>query len=472
MRAPLPILALTLVSLTIAGCAVGPNYRSPAAIADTAGPFVSATGAATTPDAPPAEWWRLYQDPVLDGLVQQALTENTDLKVAAANLAYAQALSGEAKAGLFPSTTLSAGAPYGKIGTAPARTTYDAGFVAAYQVDLFGRIRRGVEAARANAQAVAATQDAVRVTVAAETAGAYANVCAYGQEAQVARQSLAMTQQTYDILVKQQAVGAVSDLDVAREATLLDQARAAIPGLEGQRRAALFELAVLTGKPPADIPVQASGCTTPPHLSQPIPVGDGASLLRRRPDVREAERHLAAATARIGVAAADLYPTVSLGGSVNSAAASTSGLGRSAAITYSVGPLITWSFPNILVARAHVKETSAQASAALAGFDGTVLQALKETEQALTTYQAELQRHDALTSAREHAAEAYRLANSQYQLGAISFLDLLQAQATLIGAQQQLASSDQLLAADQVAVFQALGGGWQGAPKVIAPKVG
>jgi NodT family efflux transporter outer membrane factor (OMF) lipoprotein len=472
MRAPLPIFALALVGLAVAGCAVGPNYHSPAAIADTAGPFVSTTVAAATPDAPPAEWWRLYQDPVLDGLVQQALTENTDLKVAAANLAYAQALSGEAKAGLFPSTTLSAGAPYGKIGTASARTTYDAGFVAAYQVDLFGRIRRGIEAARANAQAVAAAQDAVRVTVAAETAGAYANVCAYGQEARVARQSLAMTQQTYDILVKQQAVGAVSDLDVAREATLLDQARAAVPGLEGQRRAALFELAVLTGKPPADIPVQASGCMTPPHLSQPIPVGDGAALLRRRPDVREAERQLAAATARIGVAAADLYPTVSLGGSASSAAASTSGLGRSAAITYSVGPLITWSFPNILVARAHVKETSAQASAALAGFDGTVLQALKETEQALTTYQAELQRHDALTGARDHAAEAFRLAGSQYKLGATSFLDLLQAQATLIGAQQQLASSDQLLAADQVAVFQVLGGGWQDAPTVIPPKVG
>ena len=471
MRASLALLALAAAGLITAGCAVGPNYHTPAVAADAGGAFASATGPATVADAPPADWWRLYQDPVLDGLVQQALTENTDLKVAAANLAYAKALEGEARAGFFPSTSLNAGAPYGKVGTAKAQTTYDAGFVAAYQVDLFGRIRRGVEAARANAEAVRAAQDAVRVTVAAQTAGAYANVCAYAEAAQVARQSLDTTQQAYDILVKQRTLGSVSDLDVARQATLLDQARAAVPGLDGQRRAALFELAVLTGKPPADIPAAAAGCAAPPRLSQAIPVGDGAALLRRRPDVREAERQLAAATARIGVAAADLYPTVSLGGSLSSAAANTSGLGRSASITYSVGPLISWSFPNILVARAHVKESSAQASAALAGFDGTVLQALKETEQALTTYQAELQRHDALASAQAHAAEAYRLAQDQYRLGAISFLDLLTAQASLTGASQTLASSDQLLAADQVAVFQALGGGWQDAPKVIPLKV-
>jgi len=473
MRAQLPFLAITLAGLVTAGCAVGPNYHAPAAMPDTSGPFVSAAGPATTAAAPSAAWWRLYQDPVLDKLVQQALVENTDLKVAAANLAYAQALTSEARAGFFPTTTLSAGAPYGKVlTTSPTETTYEAGFVAAYQVDLFGRIRRGVEAAKANAQAVQAAENAVRVTVAAETAGAYANACAYGEEAQVARRSLETTQQTYDILVKQRGLGSVSDLDVAREATLLDQARAAVPGLEGQRRAALFELAVLTGKPPADIPAEAAGCVAPPRLSQAIPVGDGAALLRRRPDVRESERQLAAATARIGVAAADLYPTVSLAGSYNAAAPNTSGLGRASSITFGVGPLVTWSFPNILVARAHVKESSAQASAALASFDGVVLQALKETEQALTTYQAELQRHDALASAQAHATEAFGLARSQYRLGAISFLDLLTAQTTLIAADQALAGSDQLLAADQVAVFQALGGGWQDAPKVVPPKAG
>ena len=473
MRPHPSLTGVVLAGLAVAGCAVGPNYHAPAAIPDTGGAFVSAAAPATTAEAPPADWWRLYQDPVLDRLVRQALVENTDLKVAAANLAYAQALVSEARAGQFPTTTLSAGAPYGKaVAGAKAQTTLEAGFVAAYQVDLFGRIRRGIEAAKANAQAYQAAENAVRVTVAAQTAGAYANVCAYAEAAQVARQSLQTTQQTYDILLRQRSLGAVSDLDVAREATLLDQARAAVPGLEGQRRAALFELAVLTGEPPAKIPADAAGCAKPPQLAQAIPVGDGASLLRRRPDVSEAERQLAAASARIGVAAADFYPTISLGGSIDTAAARGSGLGRGASTTYSLGPLISWSFPNILVARAHVKETSAQASAALAGFDGAVLTALKETEQALTTYQAELQRHAALASAQGHAAEAYGLAQSQYRLGAISFIDLLTAQATLINASQTLAASDQTLAADQVAVFQALGGGWQDAPKVTAPKAG
>ena len=474
MRAPLALSALSLVvaGLITSGCAVGPNYRAPAAAPDAAGSFVSATGPATSPETAAADWWRLYQDPVLDRLVKQALTENSDLKVAAANLAYAQALAGEARAGVFPTTTFSAGAADARIGAAKAKTTYNAGYVAAYPVDLFGRIRRGVEAATANAQAVQATRDVVRVTVAAETAGAYANVCAYARAAQVARQSVDTTQQTYDILVKKRGLGSVSDLEVARQATLLDQARAAVPGLEGQRRAALFELSVLTGKPPADIPAEAAGCVTPPRLSRPIPVGDGAALLRRRPDVREAERRLAAATARIGVATADLFPTVTLGGSASSAAGAASALGRSASISYSVGPLITWSVPNILVARAHVTESSALASAALAGFDGAVLRALKETEQALTTYQAELQRHDALAQAQAHAAQAYGLAQSQYRLGAISFLDLLTAQATLISANQTLANADQLLAADQVAVFKALGGGWQETPNVTSPGAG
>ena len=472
MAARSPLIVLTLAGLFTAGCAVGPDYHPPKLDVAAAGPFVSAATSATSVEAPPATWWRLYQDPVLDDLVRRALTENADLKVAAANLAYAQALAGEARAGYFPSTTLGAGATYGEVGAAKPRTSYEAGFVAAYQVDLFGRIRRSVEAARASAEVAKATEDAVRVTVAAETTGAYVNVCAYAQEADVARRSLTMAQQTYDILDKQHALGAVSDLDLARQATLLDQARAAVPGLEGQRRAALFELAALTGRPPAELPTEAAGCAAPPRLAKAIPVGDGASLIRRRPDVRSAERQLAAATARIGVATADLFPSVSLGGSANSTAANTSGLGRSAAVSYSVGPLVSWSFPNILVARAHVKEISAQASAALAGFDGTVLRALKEIEQALTGYQAELQRHDALASAREHAAVAYGLAQTQYRLGAISFLDMLQAQATLIGAEQALAGSDQALSADQIAVFQALGGGWQDAPTVIAPRAG
>jgi outer membrane protein TolC len=198
-------------------------------------------------------------------------------------------------------------------------------------------------------------------------------------------------------------------------------------------------------------------------------VGDGAALLKRRPDIREAERTLASQTARIGVATADYFPTVNLGGSVSSSAGAVGQLFSAATTAFSGGPLVTWTFPNITLAHAHVAETRAQAEGALASFDSVVLQALKETEQALSTYAAELDHRGALALARQHAAQALRLAQIQYQAGSASFLDLLTAQQALVTADQALAASDQAISADQVAVFQALGGGWEQAPAIAPP---
>jgi len=470
-------------ALALAGCEVGPRYEVPGTSPTAAQPFVSATPEVAAGDQPlPPNWWRLYNDPVLDRLVPEALTENADLKTAAANLAYAQGLLDEARAGLFPTTDLTAGATYGTSSSAllisgltgaaaKPQWSYTPGFSASYQLDLFGRIRRGIEAARANAQSAADAENVVRVTVAAETAGAYANICAYAQEGAVARHSLSVLQQSYDLLVRERSLGAVSDLDVEREATLLEQTRATVPAIDGQRRAALFELAALLGRTPAEVPADAASCTTPPKIAQALPVGDGAALLRRRPDIREAERDVAAATARIGVATADLYPTISLNGAVNSAAGSIGGLGSANAISYALGPLLTWSFPNILVAKAHIRETTAQTSAAIASFDSTVLSALRDTEISLSTYGGDLNRNAALASAQDHANKAFALAEIQSRAGSISFLDLLTAETTLVAADQDLAVSDQALAVDQVAVFQQLGGGWEQAPEVVPPPV-
>ena len=470
----------------LAGCAVGPSYQAPKTPPSAAGPFVSTSPALAAMQAPPADWWRLYDDPVLDRLVREALAQNNDLKVAEANLANAQALVSQARAGLFPSTDLTASADYGKT-SASSRPTgstgstgnrtqagwfYSTGFSASYQVDLFGQIRRSIEAAKANAEAQRAAEDAVRVTVAAETAAAYANVCGYAQQAAVARRSLQLVQENYDIALRQRDAGALSDFDVARQATLLEQARAAIPTFDGQRRAALFELTALLGKTPAEAPADAAACQTPPSLNQPLPVGDGAALLKRRPDVLEADRQLASATAKIGVATASLYPSVTLGGAITAGSTRPSQLFNNSSLSYSVGPLISWSFPNTLVALAQIRQARAVASGALASFDSTVVQALKETEQALTTYGAELQRHASLGAARDHANQALALAKVQYQAGTASYLDLLTAETTVVGADQALAASDQLLSSDQVAVFQALGGGWEQAPAVVAPEVG
>jgi NodT family efflux transporter outer membrane factor (OMF) lipoprotein len=465
----------------LAGCIVGPRYATPPEPKSAGGPFVSAESAAAAANAPvPPLWWRLFNDATLDWLVQRALTENNDLKVAAANLAYAQAQVDEAHAGRYPTTDLSFGPGYGRTETQiaahdPASFGWAGAFVAAYQVDLFGRIRRTVQAARANAEGLAATEDATRVTVAAETAAAYANLCGYGAQVVVARASLDVVQKTYDLTVQQRDAGALSDFDVERQAVLLEQSRAAIAPLEGQRRAALFSLAALTGMTPKEFPSTIGACEKPPLVARPLPVGDGTALLRRRPDLRAAERQLAAATYRIGVAAADLYPTVTIGASVSSAVSTLAGLANN--VAYGVGsqsistPLITWTFPNTLLAGAHVKEARAQASSALASFDSTVLTALKEAETALSTYATEIDHHAALAAASTHADTALRLAQTQYRLGSYSFLDLLQAEATAVAADQDLSASDQTMAADQVAVFQALGGGWEDAPAVAPPPI-
>jgi NodT family efflux transporter outer membrane factor (OMF) lipoprotein len=475
MRRERPLLA-ALVGAALAGCAVGPNFRAPSEPPKAAASFVGAQGATDVTEQPlPSDWWRLYNDPVLDRLVLQALQENEDLKTAAANLLFAQFLLQEARDNRFPSTDLTAEGPaFGRstlqsITNSPPSKFFSAGFTASYQVDIFGRIRRSIEAARANAEAVQAAEDVTRVTVAAQTAAAYANVCGFGEQIVVARQNLALVQQVYDLTLIQRDAGFLADFDLSRERVVLEQTRSAIPPLEGQRRANLFVLAALIGKTPHDIPPDVAACVKPPTLSQPIPVGDGKALLRRRPDLREAERNLAAATARIGVATADLYPTISIGGGYSASSLTPGGLGKLNNATYSVGPLLNWTFPNVLIARDHIREAGAQAQANLATFDSTVLTALSETEQALATYTTEIDHNRILVAAQTAANEAYSLSHVQFQAGSYSFLDLLTIQSTVVQANQAVALSDTVLATDQIGLFQTLGGGWENAPPVLPP---
>ena len=476
------LLTFTLAVTALAGCAVGPNYEKPKPAGSDTQAFVAANpGVAQA--AAPSQWWRLYNDPVLDRLVQDALVHNTDLQQAVANLGQARALLNQARAGYFPSTAITAGDQYGRTAAndaaaaavgkrAPDLWTYVAGLDVSYEVDLFGRVRRTVEQARASDEAAQATRDAVAVTVAAETARAYADACAYGEALDVARHSLDVVQQGYDITVRQRDAGGLSDFDVARQATLLAQTRAEVPVAENQRRSALFQLAVLTGRTPETVIDEADACRAPPRLNQPVPVGDGAAMLRRRPDVREAERTLAAATARIGVATAGLFPTVTLGGSLAAAAPNLGGLGQYRNVSFGVGPLISWTFPNTLVAEAEIQQAKAAASGSLAGFNGAVLNALKETEQALSAYGSELDRHGSLQIARDQSAEALRLAQVRFQNGGASFLDVLDAERTLVTTEAALAVSDEALVADQITLFKALGGGWEEAPAIAPPTDG
>ena len=211
---------------------------------------------------------------------------------------------------------------------------------------------------------------------------------------------------------------------------------------------------------PADAPKDLDSCDTPPRLNALIPVGDGSALIKRRPDVRQAERRLAAATAEIGVATADLYPTIHLIGLYGGAATEVPQLNTNIGRTWGLGPSVNWSFPNMAGPRARVRQAKAAQAAALASFDAVVLTALKDTEQALTLYSAALDNRDAVGVAQERIHAAFNIAHDQFLAGSLSNLDLLTTEQSLVAVDAQIAASDAALVQDQIAVFKALGGGW------------
>ena len=455
----------------LSACAVGPGAPEATLPSPASGAFI---GQGLTAQVSPAEarsdWWRLYDDPVLDGLVAQALAENNELEAAAANLRLVRASLSEARSARLPSTTVGASGQYGRqsaYAVDPGATealdegeTYDVGLDMSYEIDLFGRVGSAIRAARADADAAQAALEVVQVTVAAETARAYADACSANAQIAVAEHTIALQQDTADLTRRLLDLGRGTGLDTARADSVLQTTRATLPPLLAQRDAALFRLSTLTGRTPAEASQAARDCARPPQLTQPIPIGDGATLLARRPDVRRAERELAGAAARVNVAVASLYPTIQLGGSLGATAFDASDLGDDAAFRFNVGPLISWSFPNIAATRARIAQAEAGTDIALANFDQTVLVALQETETALSAYANELDRRAALTTARDRAADAERLSRLRFDAGADSFLSLLDAQRTLAQANAALAASDAAVSNNQITLFKALAGGW------------
>ncbi len=478
---PLRTLAVAGSLLTLAACTtVGPNYKLPAEAkinAPTAqGSFLGATSPAVSQAPVPAGWWKLYDDPTLNGLVEEALAANTDLRVAAANLARARAIAGEADdAGGFSLET-SAGAMHSRASgeqflrteQLPVRNLADVGAKVSYQIDLVGQLRRAAEAAHADAEASQAALDLARVSVAADVARAYVEACANGHELTVAQHTVDLQVRSLDVTRRLVKAGRGTAVDITRSQALLDQSRASLPTFQSRRRAALYKLAALTGKPPAEFPKAVEACAHPPTLVQAIPVGDGAALLKRRPDVRQAERALAGATARIGVATAALYPNVTLGlggGSTGLLAH----MGQASANHWSLASLITWTLPGE-GERARIRQAEAGADAALARFDGVVLNALRETETSLDAYAHDLQRQAALKAARDQAQLAESQAQRLYRAGRSPYLAGLDAQRTLAGTEAMLAASEAQVAVDQVNLFLALGGGWETKSAVFQPQ--
>jgi NodT family efflux transporter outer membrane factor (OMF) lipoprotein len=466
MRAVFASTLLLLVS-----CRVGPNYRPPDLPRHAEGPLVSVNEATESRASSPDAWWRLYGDTQMDALVEEAFTANRDLAAAEANLAAAHAVLSAVRTNRYPSTEIIAGGVRGRDPTTDeilelnghqpqAVWLFEDLFQVAYEVDLFGRVHRQIEAAGADEEAAAALRDSVRVVAASETVRAYAAICALGEQVAVSRHSLEVVSREAEITGRRYEAGAGSAYEVKRAQALMEQVGAEIPTFEGQRRAALFTLAALLGRTPADAPAEVQRCTVPPRLSAPLPVGDGTSLIRRRPDIRQAERRLAAATAQIGVATADLYPAVSLVGFYGGVAPQISDLGTNAGLSWGIGPQVSWNFFNQSAARARVRQAKAGETAALATFDSTVLGALREIEQALSIYDAARRNHVSLMAARQRIHEAFDIAGDEYSVGALSSLDLLTTEQSLVALDGAVAASESALVIDQIAVFKALGGGW------------
>jgi NodT family efflux transporter outer membrane factor (OMF) lipoprotein len=461
------LFSIAASALALPACATGPDYAARPVSASAAAPFVMAQGSPLVSNAQPdGNWWRLYDDPVLDGLVRDALASNTDIRVAIARLARARASLREERGAREPQLGASGSAQYGRLpgpavpGEKRTDVQVDVGLSVAYEVDLFGRISRRIEATRGEVGAAEADADAVRVAVVSDTVRAYADAASSAERITVAQDIVALLNRSLALAERQHQIGVSTGLDTARIAALLDQRRAEIPLLEAQRLGAVFRLATLTGRTPRELPTEVAGRTTTLRLQQTIPVGDGAALVARRPDVRAAERRLAAATARIGVATADLYPRITLGASVGSSGAGLGNLFAANPLTWLVGPLINWTV-NRSAARARVAAARADTQAALATFDGAVLQALEETETALSNYQQALNRRDALRSARDQAQKAATITRARQREGDISSLELLDAERTAAEAEAALAEADARIAAAQIDLFKALGGGWQ-----------
>lgn len=475
------LLAGALVALLAAcGTPVGPDYHLPAqavvrqpgapASFDHAAAALPAVAAA----APlPPHWWRLYHDGALDALVERALQHNTDLRQAVANLERVQAIAAGVEASDRLHVGVDAAPVYGHVsGLSLLQPGYEpppgglasAGVDLSYEVDLFGQLKRAVEAAQAGTEAAQAAVDLARVNVAGETTRAYAQACAAGLRLRTAQHSIALQREALDVAQRLQQAGRVGMLDVGRAQAQLRQLEAAVPSVQAQRHAALLQLQTLAGAIPDDphqaLPDSVTGCEQPPLLAQQLPVGDGAAMLRRRPDLRQAERELAAATARIGVATGDLYPKVKLGLSASSAGPASDFGGRDT-IAWNIGPLISWTLPNTGAVQSRIAQAGAEARAALARFDGKVLAALRESETALDAYGRGLERRDALLAAREATAKVAGQARLLYRSGKTGYLETLDADRSLAAADASLADMQAQLAEAQIRVFMALGGGWE-----------
>jgi NodT family efflux transporter outer membrane factor (OMF) lipoprotein len=450
----------------LTGCMVGPDYQEPRI--NLSSSFANRDQPGFSNQETEVFWWRGFNDERLNRLVDLAIAGNHDLRIATARLREARALWSEIESDRFP--TVTSQGSYSRERQSKVRAPgvrdrdldlYNIGFDATWELDFFGRVRRSLEAASADVEAQEATRRDVSVILLAEIARNYLELRGAQNQLEVAVRNAENQRETLNLTVAVLEGGCGTELDTSRAEAQLTSTLATIPPLESRIKGAIYRLSVLTGQQPTALEKELSEALPSPALPKIVALGQPEDLLRRRPDIRIAERSLAAATARIGVAVADLFPRVTFIGSVALEAKSFSGIGSRGSDTFSFGPRIFWAAFDLGRVRARIRQADARAEAALAEYEQRVLIALEETESALVNFGRQGFRRDFLRESAQASEKATALARLRYQYGVSDFLTVLDAERTLLQAQDQLAQSETTAATALVAVYKALGGGWQ-----------
>ncbi|ASK36290.1 RND transporter [Alcanivorax sp. N3-2A] len=458
------VLTLTAAAL-LAACAVGPDYRAPEPQAPAA--FSEARSARAFDADVERRFWAGFGDPLLAGLIRQTLDANNDLQVALARYDRARALLSGARREQLPSVTASASAAEQHLAeverTPPGGgdervELYQAGAGLSWELDLFGRLRRATEARRAELGAAGADLQGVRVALVGQLASSYFELRGLQQQLAVARHNVQLQSESLEIVDARLQAGRGTEFDTVRARARLDATRAAVPELEASIRANMHRIAVLSGQAPTALVDTLAVAEPLPPVMPEIPLGTPGEVLRRRPDIRAAERRLAAATASIGIATADLYPRFTLGGLIGSVAADGDDLFTGGAESRRIALGVDWTFLDFGKVRARIDAADADSRAALANYQQTVLNALEETETLLVRYHRDQTRTGYLASAAAGADRAAQLARERYREGIIGYFEVLAAEQERIDTRDALIQSRTRVTLGMVNLYRALAG--------------
>lgn len=469
MKHSTPTLPFILAScVALAGCTVGPDYKAPETTDPQGwaglGPAAAGANVTSTPVAGPADvsaWWMQFNDPVLTSLIERAAQGNLTLAQSDTIVRQARAARTIASGGLYPSVDASASASRSRSGGRTGNL-FRAGFDATWELDVFGGVQRGVEAADAQIDSALYDKSATIVTIAGEVATTYLDLRGAQRQLAIARQNLAAQQTTLDLTQERFDAGFIGALDVANAKANVTQTSSQIPGFDAQIHASIYALSVLLGRQPGELLAELS-TDAPPDAAVPpseVPIGLPSELLQRRPDIMRAQADLHAATARIGVAVADQYPRFSLTGSLGTQGNRIQSLGTIANRYWSIGPAASLPIFSGGRIEGNIEQARAAADQALLAYRASVLVALQDVETALVNFTREQQRRAALVESVEANKQAVDLSLQLYSAGRTDFLNVLSAQRQLYSTQSALTQSQTTVGTNLVALYKSLGGGW------------